>query len=288
MVVKNNETRLCANTNRVSIENNRLGNIDMKSISKLSKNENTVVAAVTFNFHETHDVRIQVIEGEPWFCLKDVCGVLCIANPRDLMAKQLDKQGVDKIYTLTDGGKQQLVYVNEPNLYRIIFRSNKQEAKQFQDWVFNDVLPTIRKSGRYERQPAADPLTPNDMNNLKRLIWLMTDSMRLKQSWSNGVWYALRAATGRPSPQPFTVDDLPVLGEECRRIMKITSAFNSAVYAFEKDVIRRVVRRRGDFEPLIAEMDRALLELKAQEQEGVLMLSQFEEYNLNELIARRH
>ncbi|EEH9253366.1 hypothetical protein FWL69_22810, partial [Salmonella enterica] len=82
--------------------------------------------------------------------------------------------------------------------------------------------------------------------------------------------------------------DLPVLGEECRRIMKITSAFNSAVYAFEKDVIRRVVRRRGDFEPLIAEMDRALLELKAQEQEGVLMLSQFEEYNLNELIARRH
>lgn len=214
MLSKNNETRLCANTNRVSIENNRLGNIDMKSISKLSKNENTVVAAVTFNFHETHDVRIQVIDGEPWFCLKDVCGVLCIANPRDLMAKQLDKEGVDKIYTLTDGGKQQLVYVNEPNLYRVIFRSNKQEAKQFQDWVFNDVLPTIRKSGRYECQPAAEPLTPNDMNNLKRLIWLMTDSMRLKQSWSNGVWYALRTATGRPSPQPFTVDDLPVLGEE--------------------------------------------------------------------------
>lgn len=276
-------------TVRASVSNKSYdGNIDMKSISKLSKNENTVVAAVTFNFHETHDVRIQVIDGEPWFCLKDVCGVLCIANPHDLMAKQLDKEGVDKIYTLTDGGKQPLVYVNEPNLYRVIFRSNKQEAKQFQDWVFNDVLPTIRKSGRYERQPVAEPLTPNDMNNLKRLIWLMTDSMRLKQSWSNGVWYALRAATGRPSPQPFTVDDLHVLGEECRRIMKITSAFNSAVYAFEKDVIRRVVRRRGDFEPLIAEMDRALLELKAQEQEGVLMLSQFEEYNLNELIARRH
>ncbi|USS95778.1 Bro-N domain-containing protein [Serratia symbiotica] len=92
------------------------------------------IQPVSFSFHETHDVRIQVIGGEPWFCLKDVCEVLSIANPRDLMAKQLDKQGVDKIYnTLTDGGKQQLVYVNEPNLYRVIFRSNKPEAKQFQD-----------------------------------------------------------------------------------------------------------------------------------------------------------
>lgn len=81
MLSKNNETRLCANTNRASIENNHVGNIDMKSVSKLSKNENAVIAPVTFNFHETHDVRIQVIDGEPWFCLKDVCGVLCIANP---------------------------------------------------------------------------------------------------------------------------------------------------------------------------------------------------------------
>lgn len=94
---------------------------------------------VSFSFHEEHDVRIQIIDGNPWFCLKDVCEVLSIANSRDLMAKQLDKEGVDKIYTLTDGGRQQLFFVNEPNLYRVIFRSNKPEAKQFQDWVFNDV-----------------------------------------------------------------------------------------------------------------------------------------------------
>ncbi|EGI1468586.1 hypothetical protein IF526_003334 [Salmonella enterica] len=109
------------------------------------------IQPISFSFHETHDVRIQVIDGEPWFCLKDVCEILSIANPRDLMAKQLDKEGVDKIYIPTESGKQNITFINEPNLYRVIFRSNKPEAKQFQDWVFNDVLPTIRKTGRYQK-----------------------------------------------------------------------------------------------------------------------------------------
>ncbi len=76
----------------------------------------------------------------------------------------------------------------------------------------------------------------------------MTDSMRLLCHGAMVLVYITHSYSRPSSPQPFTVDDLP---EECRRIMKITSAFNSAVYAFEKDVIRRVVRRHGDFEPLI-------------------------------------
>ena len=65
-------------------------------------------AISTFTFHESHNVRVQLIQGEPWFCLRDVCNILDIQNQRDLLAKQLDKKGVDKIYTLTHGGKQQL------------------------------------------------------------------------------------------------------------------------------------------------------------------------------------
>lgn len=48
--------------------------------------------------------------------------------------------------------------------------------------------------------------------------------MKFDNTWNQGVWFALRSATGRPSPQPFSVEDLPAQGEECRRIMKITSA----------------------------------------------------------------
>ncbi|EAW3376517.1 hypothetical protein R1126_000526 [Salmonella enterica] len=244
------------------------------------------IQPISFSFHETHDVRIQVIDGEPWFCLKDVCEILSIANPRDLMAKQLDKEGVDKIYIPTESGKQNITFINEPNLYRVIFRSNKPEAKQFQDWVFNDVLPTIRKTGRYQKQPPSEPLNSNDMSNLKRLVWMMTGNMKFENAWNAGVWYALRSATGRPSPQPFSVDDLPALGEECRRIMKITAAVHSAVFDFEKEVIRKVVRKRGAIEPVLNEMRIKLLELQEQESQGVLMIDKLSEHGVKSLINR--
>ncbi|EGQ2423206.1 hypothetical protein I2627_003567 [Salmonella enterica] len=244
------------------------------------------IQPISFSFHETHDVRIQVIDGEPWFCLKDVCEILSIANPRDLMAKQLDKEGVDKIYIPTESGKQNITFINEPNLYRVIFRSNKPEAKQFQDWVFNDVLPTIRKTGRYQKQPPSEPLNSNDMSNLNRLVWMMTGNMKFENAWNAGVWYALRSATGRPSPQPFSVDDLPALGEECRRIMKITAAVQSAVFDFEKEVIRKVVRKRGAIEPVLNEMRIKLLELQEQESQGVLMIDKLSEHGVKSLINR--
>lgn len=244
------------------------------------------IQPISFTFQESHDVRIEIISNEPWFCLKDVCDILGIKNSSDLLSKQLDKAGVEKIYLRSGGQSRQLAFVNEPNLYRVIFRSNKPEAKQFQDWVFNDVLPTIRKTGRYERAPAAEPLSPKDMQNLKNLVWMMTNGMKFGQAWNQAVWYCLRAATGRPSPQPFTVEDLPALAEECQRIMKITAAANAAMYAFEKDVIRRVVRQRGSVEPLIAEMTLRLNELHQQEQEGTLLLSKMHAHQIEGLVAR--
>ncbi len=116
-------------------------------------------------------LRTQIINEETYFCLKDICEILEIQNQRDVAQKQVDSKGVEKIYTLTDGGKQELLFINEPNLYRVIFRSNKQEAKNFQDWVFNDVLPSIRKHGTYTNEKA--------YSNLKRenelLEWLLKE-----------------------------------------------------------------------------------------------------------------
>lgn len=243
---------------------------------------------VSFSFQESHDIRIQLIGGEPWFCLKDVCDVLTIANSRRVASEVLDQDGVRKAY-ITDSlvRDQEAAFVNEPNLYRVIFRSNKPEAKQFQDWVFNEVLPAIRKTGRYEKQPPAEPLSNKDMNNLKRLVWMMTGRMRFDGAWNSAVWYSLRSATGRPSPQPFSVEDLPVLGEECRRILKITSAVHTAVYDFEKDVIRKVIRKRGEIEPLLNDMRLKLLELQEQESRGLLMLNRFDENGIQGLVNRQ-
>ena len=110
-------------------------------------------AIQTFNFG-INEVRTAIKDnGDVYFCLTDVATVLGIQNSRDVVAKQLDEKGVDKIYTPTNGGTQELTFISEPNLYRVIFRSNKEQAKQFQDWVFNEVLPTIRKTGAYMSEP---------------------------------------------------------------------------------------------------------------------------------------
>ena len=106
----------------------------------------------TFNFG-VNEVRTTIKDnGDVYFCLKDIATVLGI---QDTQTKNfnLDEKGVEKIPTLTKGGIQQIIFVNEPNLYRVIFRSNKAEARQFQDWVFNEVLPAIRKTGSYNTKP---------------------------------------------------------------------------------------------------------------------------------------
>lgn len=101
---------------------------------------------INFNYNNK-EVRTQIINNEPYFCLKDVCEVLEL---KDFKVERLDKKGVILNPTLTDGGSQKLNFINEPNLYRVIFRSDKPEAKQFQNWVFEEVLPTLRKTGKYE------------------------------------------------------------------------------------------------------------------------------------------
>lgn len=101
-----------------------------------------------FQFQTNQSVRVEFVNNEPYFCLKDVAEILEI---KDTKSKNfnLQSKGVEKIPHLTNGGKQELTFINEPNLYRVIFRSNKPEAVKFQDWIFEEVIPQIRKTGSY-------------------------------------------------------------------------------------------------------------------------------------------
>ena len=96
-------------------------------------------------------------DGSVWFCLADVCRVLHIKNPRRVAREMLKQDGVRKAY-ITDNlnREQEITIINEPNLYRVIFRSNKVEARQFQDWVFEEVLPQIRQTGMYQQYSLLD------------------------------------------------------------------------------------------------------------------------------------
>lgn len=100
-----------------------------------------------FNFHNL-SVRIQLVNNEPLFCLTDVTEILNIKNA-NASRFNMSEAGVHKMYIRSAGQNREVTFINEPNLYRIIFRSNKKEAIDFQNWVFDEVLPTIRKTGSY-------------------------------------------------------------------------------------------------------------------------------------------
>lgn len=101
-----------------------------------------------FENTEFGHMRIVIINDESWFCLADVCRALDLTQPSKVK-ERLNAKGVNIIPTLTAGGMQNLLYMNESNLYKAIFQSRKEAAERFTDWVTSEVLPAIRKTGAY-------------------------------------------------------------------------------------------------------------------------------------------
>lgn len=104
---------------------------------------------------EGNTVRV-VQHGEPWWVANDLCVILGISNSRQALSKL--KPGEKAAVTLNDISSNGTVQgrsmnvVNEKGLYRLIFKSRKPIAEKFQDWVFEEVLPSIRKHGAYMTQ----------------------------------------------------------------------------------------------------------------------------------------
>ena len=102
-----------------------------------------------FSFNE-NQVRTQTLNNDVWFCLKDVCEILEINNISQCK-QRLTKDGVINNEVIDSlGRKQQANFINESNLYKVIFQSRKPQAEQFTEWVTSEVLPTIRKTGSYQ------------------------------------------------------------------------------------------------------------------------------------------
>ena len=119
--------------------------------------ENKETGIVVFNNSCFGDIRTSWINNEPFFCLTDVCRSLELDNP-SCVTTRLDKKGIVTTYTLTTGGKQKMLFINEPNLYKCIFKSRKKEAQAFQDWVYYCVIPEIRKTGSYGKQMSIEEM----------------------------------------------------------------------------------------------------------------------------------
>ena len=102
---------------------------------------------VSYDFEE-RAVRVVMIAGDPWFVANDIAAVLGYKSFHMVRMLDEDEKGIHIMDTL--GGRQELLIISESGMYSAIFRSRRAEAQRFRKWVTSDVLPSIRRTGRYE------------------------------------------------------------------------------------------------------------------------------------------
>lgn len=100
-----------------------------------------------FDNKEFGEVRMAEIDGKPHFVATDVAIALGYSTPRDAISRHC--KGVVKHDTPTLGGIQQLSYISEGDVYRLIIRSKLPSAEKFERWIFDEVIPSVRKNGGY-------------------------------------------------------------------------------------------------------------------------------------------
>ena len=105
-----------------------------------------------FNSAEFGEIRTVTIDNEPWFVGKDVAEALGYSNTRDALATHVSEEDKNTV-VISDGkrGNPNQVVINESGLYALIFGSKLDSAKRFKHWVTSEVLPTIRKTGSYQK-----------------------------------------------------------------------------------------------------------------------------------------
>lgn len=110
-----------------------------------------------FDNPEFGKIRSLEIDGEPWLVGKDVAASLGYSNTKDALAKHVDPEDKRGSQIATPSGTQEMTIINESGLYSLIFSSKLPSARKFKRWVTSEVLPAIRRTGRYT--PPVDPLT---------------------------------------------------------------------------------------------------------------------------------
>lgn len=157
------------------------------------------------------DVRTAVdSDDQVWFCAKDVCAVLDISWSTATL-DNMPKDWLMGMKVITIQGEREAIFINEPGLYRLIFRSNKPKAIEFSNWVCTDVLPTLRKNGFFGTINGKDRLSySKQIVDITTRLTVTKDAMLFQM-----LYLELRDCCnliGRPMP------DLALLGKDYKQL----------------------------------------------------------------------
>lgn len=218
---------------RVAGSKPRIGNRVMRN--------HTQGASAPSVFHFSSAVlRVVTISDEPWFVAADVCSALSIANPSDAI-RSLDDDEVT-LGTI-EGSHRPTNLINEAGLYCLIFKSRKPEAKKFKRWVTHEVLPAIRKTGRYIAKK--DKAAPELKGRLRHKVLMAAHGFRYRHKAENALYARIRQELGLSSVTNMTT-------EECLRAIDLVEQLevgirrhSQAVAKAEDDFLKTFVRSTG-------------------------------------------
>ena len=207
----------------------------------------TTQAQITFPYSTT-DVRVVIIDDAPWFYATDVCKVLEIKNTPDAL-KRLDddeKTTIDNTDSQAGQGAQSYTAINESGLYSLILTSRKPEAKKFKKWVTSEVLPSIRKTGKYEmpkpQDRAEEYITRTQLDQIGNLVHEIMTCCHYGESASHATYAGIREQYGIENIHKLpsihfekAYGTLHVLREKAFEYLKLRTAIDKQ---FIKDVLR--------------------------------------------------
>ena len=171
----------------------------------------------TFNF-ESNSIRTLAINNEPWFVAVDVCNVLNIANSRDALLKldEDEKTTVGLTDSQAGNGAQSISIISESGMYTLILRCRDAVKKgsiphRFRKWVTAEVLPAIRKTGKYESKTTVD-----DRTGLRNAVNMLVSKKGLIYS---DAYHLIHHRFNVESIEDLTLEQLPQAVEYVHRIV---------------------------------------------------------------------
>lgn len=152
---------------------------------------------------QSHSIRIVMRQGEPWFVASDVAEALGYRDAANAARNlEVHQKGTQIVSTLK--GNQELTIISEGGLYRLVLRSRKPEAVAFSDWVTDEVLPSIRKTGSYNQGKDGLADIPDLAKCRKALVQAHNDFC----DWGYAAHQAMLSAGITPPPSPDVTPDM--------------------------------------------------------------------------------
>lgn len=215
---------------------------------------NLAINLSSFSFQESYNVRTAIIDNYVWFLANDVCAILGYSNPRKAISDHCKAKGVTKrdtptkcdvtnrYGTSTARKSQEMTYIDEPNLYRLTTKSKMPNAEKFEEWVFEIVLPTIRKTGSYSVIDKSNYITDKQLNDLKMIVNNISTAYFYQDSFIQGIWKMMRDVTGADSIQHITKDKFYLLKPQIEKMLAVTRMYFDLRKDTEVAIVKEIFR----------------------------------------------